>query len=307
MRCSPFLRSYDDITVSDKNSGNPATISSFRLDQYEVTVGRFRQFVNAVIGGYTPAVGSGKHSYLNGTAGLTAVSGVGIDAGANEPGWQTPSTAMPTDLNTWTSNLGCFQSTWTQNVGSQENLPVNCVTWPEAYAFCIWDGGFLPSEAEWNYAAAGGAAPAPPSLSFGVTGQRVYPWANNVGPSNDAGMAIGAPNNIDCTFANFSGCVGQPSPVGSYSLKGDGKFGQADLAGNVSEWVLDSTGTTPTPYEGTSGSTCVDCANVSTLPNRIARGGSFNIVAGSLYTSYRFSYPVDNRDGAVGMRCARAP
>ena len=41
--------------------------------------------------------------------------------------------------------------------GSQENLPINCVNWCEAYAFCIWDGGFLPSEAEWEYAAAGGS------------------------------------------------------------------------------------------------------------------------------------------------------
>jgi len=35
--------------------------------------------------------------------------------------------------------------------GSLRDLPVNDVTWYQAYAFCIWDGGFLPSEAEWNY------------------------------------------------------------------------------------------------------------------------------------------------------------
>jgi formylglycine-generating enzyme required for sulfatase activity len=47
----------------------------------------------------------------------------------------------------------------------------------EAYAFCIWDGGFLPSEAEWECAAAGGPD------------QREYPWG-----STDPGTA----NLYDC-------------------------------------------------------------------------------------------------------------
>ena len=43
---------------------------------------------------------------------------------------------------------------------------MNCVNWFEAYAFCIWDGGFLPSDTEWEYAAAGGSL------------QREYPWGS---------------------------------------------------------------------------------------------------------------------------------
>jgi formylglycine-generating enzyme required for sulfatase activity len=39
----------------------------------------------------------------------------------------------------------------------RERLPIICVNWCEAYAFCIWDGGFLQSETEWKYAASGGS------------------------------------------------------------------------------------------------------------------------------------------------------
>jgi hypothetical protein len=49
------------------------------------------------------------------------------------------------------------------------NLPMNCMNWYEAFAFCAWDGGRLPTEAEWNYAAAGGDQ------------QRAYPWSSPPG------------------------------------------------------------------------------------------------------------------------------
>jgi len=49
-------------------------VGDFKLDKYEVTVGRFRQFVAAWNGGagYTPPAGSGKHTHLNGGNGLNA-------------------------------------------------------------------------------------------------------------------------------------------------------------------------------------------------------------------------------------------
>src|SRR5206468_1762189 len=130
---------------------------------------------------------------------------------------------------------------WTPSPGANENRPMNCVNWYEAYAFCIWDGGFLPSEAEWNYAAAGGNE------------QRAYPWLN---PATSTA--------IDCTRANYSPSPGNycyflsaghgsTNDVGSESRLGDGKYGQADLTGNVWEWTLDWW------YDGSYPSTCNDC------------------------------------------------
>ena len=75
--------------------------------------------------------------------------------------------------------------------GANESLPINCITWYEAFAFCAWDGGFLPTEAEWNYAAAGGSE------------QRAYPWSNP--PTS---------TTIDCSHANYDDCAALREPAG---------------------------------------------------------------------------------------------
>jgi len=214
-----FYRSYDGVTFTDKSY--PATVSTFRLDKYEVTVGRFRQFVKAVVAGWRPAAGSGKHAHLDAGRGVAD----SCSSGRVESGWDDSWTRnLATQADSWNVRLQCFDSmlefnSWTADVGPNENLPVNCVDWFEAYAFCIWDGGFLSTEAEWNYAASGGSE------------QRAYPWSN---PPRS--------NTIDCSLANFDGaCHSRDAlkAVGSESPNGDGAWGQADLAGNVSEWSLD--------------------------------------------------------------------
>jgi len=269
----------------DNNAIYPATVSSFQLDKFEVTVGRFRNFVAAVVGGWTPASGSGKHTHLNSGAGLANSAG-----GGNEPGWDTnwnTTTNLPTVKTTWdgSSYLGANATyqTWTPSSGGNETRPINYVNWYQSAAFCIWDGGFLPSEAEWNYAAAGGNQ------------QRQYPWSSP--PSS---------TTIDCSYANYyrgaaGFCVESTSVVGSVSPKGNGLYGHADLAGNVWEWNLD--------WFTSYAATCNNCANSTSPSIRVIRGSSFGGSASGLLSSSRgdFGAPGSRGGGVIGLRCARTP
>ncbi len=86
---------------------DPAAVSRFRLDKYLVTVGRFRQFVNAWNAGWLPAPGSGKHTHLNSGNGLAAMGG------GFEPGWVTADNvnASPTATNLTVGSV--YGETWT--------------------------------------------------------------------------------------------------------------------------------------------------------------------------------------------------
>jgi len=262
---------------------SPATVSSFRLDKYEVTVGRFRNFVTAVVGGWTPAAGSGKHTHLNSGAGLANSAG-----GGNEPGWDTAWNGnLPTVKATWdgSSYLGANATyqTWTPSSGGNETRPINYVNWYQSAAFCIWDGGFLPSEAEWNYAAAGGNE------------QRQYPWGAAV-PGANASLAV-----YGCYFPGpGGGCIGVTNiaPVGSVTA-GNGLYGHADLAGNVYEWNLD--------WIKSYAATCNNCANSTVASFRVVRGGSFDLYASVLLSSERGFNAPDPRYDSFGLRCARTP
>ena len=262
----------------------PATVSSFRLDKYDVTVGRFRQFVAAWTAGWTPAAAAGKHTYLNGGLGL-ANSGSG---GGYEPGWVAAddSNLAPTD-----ANLGCSPmfATWTSASGSQENLPIDCANWYESYAFCMWDDGFLPSEAEWEYAAAGGSQ------------QREYPWGTaDPGSANQYAIYGDAAGNCYWPTGTLAPCTGiaNIAPVGSATL-GAGLWGQLDLAGNSWQWNVDWYASYTDP--------CLDCADFTASTSRVVRGSTFNYLASFLLSPSRnFNLPSD-RYGLIGVRCARSP
>jgi formylglycine-generating enzyme required for sulfatase activity len=244
----------------------PATVSSFRLDRYEVTVGRFRQFVIA---------GSG-------TQGSPPARGAGARADLADSGWDPAwNIHLPADAAALAAAVKCdpIYQTWTNLPAANENRPIVCLTWYEAFAFCAWDGGFLPTEAEWHYAASGGSA------------QRAYPWSSAPGD-----LAI------DCSRAIYDPalyCVsGGTSDVGATSPAGDGMWGHADLAGNASEWSLDwwyPNYTTP----------CSDCAGLFPASLRVIRGGGYSDDAKTVRAAFHGSLDPANRNSSVGVRCAR--
>jgi formylglycine-generating enzyme required for sulfatase activity len=280
-----FFRKYTNDGSGATNTADAASISDFRLDKYLVTVGRFRKFVTAWDqgDGYTPAAGSGKHMHLNNGNGL-ADSGA---PGTNEAGWLEE---YGKNLNMLNDSLDCESSvsTWTATSGANEKLPMNCVNWFEAYAFCIWDGGFLPSEAEYTYAAAGG------------TEQRQYPWGSDA-PGKTNQYAIYGCNYPDGAGSGSCKDMAHIAPVG-FAQRGAGKWGHLDLVGNLQEWLLDY-------FSDSYANPCTDCANLASGSGRAPRDGYFEDMNQTLLlSSYRNNgfYPA-NRFYSYGFRCARTP
>ncbi len=274
-----FYRGYD--VAADgmyPDMSYPATVSPFMLDRFEVTVGRFRKFVEAGMGTQTnpPAGGAGAHAKIPGS---------GWDASWNGE--------LVADTSALSAALQCdsLYQTWTTAPGMNESLPLNCMIWFEAAAFCAWDGGYLPTEAEWNYAAAGGDE------------QRAYPWSS---PASSL--------NVDCSRANYlngstfctpgvGGAVALPNRVGNQSPLGDGRWGQTDLGGNAWEWVLDSDA-------AVYNNPCDDCANLTQSERRVIRGGDFSHEDIFMRSGHRGLPTTENtlpesRTRDVGFRCAR--
>ena len=172
---------------------------------------------------------------------------------------------------------------------AQGNLPMVNVDWNDAVAYCGWVGGRLPTEAEWEYAARGGA-----------TGARYGDLDSIAWYGNNSGKAVldTAKLRDDDLVADYYKLLRQNGntfhPVGT---KTSNPFGLHDTLGNVWEWVADwygGTYYTASPSKGPGG------PGTGTL--RGLRGGSWYNFPGYVRASVRGRYQPAYRSSLIGFR-----
>jgi formylglycine-generating enzyme required for sulfatase activity len=246
-------------------------LSAFSIDAYAVSNARFAAFVDAT--GYMSDAERFGWSFV--FAGFLPDDFEPTRAVASAPWWRQVHGAD------WRHPEGPDS-----DVADRADHPVTHVSWADAQAYCAWSGTRLPTEAEWEYAARGGAA----GLAF--------PWGDDLEPDGRHLMNVFQgrfPGENTCADG-FAGTA----PVGAFPPNG---YGLYNVTGNVWEWCADwfDVGT----YRR---SPRRDPLGPPTGTHRVMRGGSY-LCHESYCRRYRVSArsanTPDSSTGNLGFRVVR--
>ena len=192
-----------------------ATVAAFAVERHPVTNAQFAEFV-ADTGYVTVAEQAPDPALYPGAAPQDLVPGSLVFR----------PTSGPVDLRDWRQWWDWVPgANWRHPFGPDSGIedrldhPVVQVAYPDAAAYAHWAGRRLPSEAEWEYAARGGAT-------------TTYAWSDDVAPGGQL-MANTWQGRFPYRNDGALGWVGT-SPVGTFPANG---FGLVDMIGNVWEWT----------------------------------------------------------------------
>ncbi len=151
------------------------------------------------------------------------------------------------------------------------------VNWHEASAYCAWAGRRLPTEAEWELAAAGGAD--------GSTKRR-YPWGDEPPTPERANLDFRGRGTIDV----------RTLPAG------DTPSGCRQMLGNVWEWTATEFG----PYPGFTADPYKEYSEPWFSGHKVLRGGAWSTRSRLVRNTWRNFYTPDRRDVMCGFRTCSA-
>ena len=137
-------------------------VDPFRIDRYALTNARFAEFVAAT--GFRTDAETYGWSFVFG--GFLPDDFPDTRSVASAPWWRQVYGAD------WSHPEGPHSG-----LADRDDHPVVHVSWNDAQAFCAWSGTRLPTEAEWEYAARGGAGSS-------------FPWGDDLEPGGEHRMNV---------------------------------------------------------------------------------------------------------------------
>ena len=141
-------------------------------------------------------------------------------------------------------------------------MPIVDVTWNDAYGYCAWAGGRLPTEAEWEYAARAGSTAA----RYGDLDEIAW-YADNSGRQRLDSIRLWK----EAAHVSYSKRLNENGnnmhDVGQKRANG---FGLYDMLGNVEEYVNDW-------YGRYKDSPSQDPTGPASRGFRVLRGGSWDL------------------------------